>query len=65
MLNFLPQLKKELRPRITFADMDTSYKDVTVVDCDWKHITVLMQSFTDNELYEVRNTGDIVTQIAF
>lgn len=47
------QLKKELRPRITFADRDTSYEGVTVVDCDWKHITVLMQSFTDNELYEV------------
>lgn len=51
------QLKKELRPRITFADMDTSNEDVTVVDCHWKHVAILMQSFTNDELCEVLQVG--------
>jgi hypothetical protein len=51
------QLKKELRPRITFTDMDTSNEDVTVVDCHWKHVAILMQSFTNDELCEVLQVG--------
>jgi hypothetical protein len=37
--------------------MDTSNEGVTVVDCDWKHITILMQSFTPSELSEVLQVG--------
>ena len=40
--------------------MDTSDEDVTVVDCDWKHILLLMLNFTDDELSEVSRSVNII-----
>ena len=33
---------------------------MTIVDCDWKHILLLIQSFTDDELSEVSGSVNIV-----
>jgi hypothetical protein len=43
----------EVRSRVTFSDCDTSSKGSVCVDCDWKHMMLLMLNMDTIDLNEV------------